>query len=58
MYNQNFLVNQGGQRQPAKDLLEQFEDLLSMELRGHKPTTLQSGAGKPWAHAAILASGW
>lgn len=34
MYNEDFLINQGGKRQPAKDILNHLQDFLPMHLGG------------------------
>lgn len=43
MDDQHFVVNQGGQRQPAENLLEQLQDLLAM----HLEFVIEVYSGKP-----------
>lgn len=34
MYNEDFLINQGGQGEPAEDILNHLQDFLPMHLGG------------------------
>lgn len=53
VHYQNSLVDHGGQRQPAEDLLEQLEDLLAVELRG-----TQGNSTSMWSSSHSLGTQW